>query len=225
MGPAALATLIFYAMSFVPVLILSQVFDAENGFTVFLVYLYIFLVTGPLMLGGALFVISVFRKGETSVAEVFYGFERYGKATGLYLLMTLFTILWACLLIVPGYIAAIRYSMSFFILADHPEIGVMQAMNESKRLMRGNVGKFFCLYLSFIGWMILGSITIIGDLFVMPYVYVTMVAFYDIANGSLRAVNNNVNLIQGESLINTAAEGGQRRPDHGLQRRAFCKGI
>jgi uncharacterized membrane protein len=140
-------------------------------------------------LGYAMFAISIFRRRETSAAEVFYGFERFGKAFGLYIVTSIFIILWALLLIVPGIIAAIRYSMSFYILADRPEIGIMEAIEESKKMMRGNKWKFFCLNLSFIGWILLSLLTLgIGLLWALPYMEVSIVAFYDIANGSLRSV-------------------------------------
>ncbi|MEL7657018.1 MAG: DUF975 family protein, partial [Bacillota bacterium] len=168
--------------------IFGQIFGTESEMPIFILCIYLILITGPLYLGGAMFLIALFRRKETSAVEIFYGFERFGKATGLYIMTTIFTILWCFLLVIPGYIAAIRYSMSFFILADNPNIGIFEAINESKRIMGGNKWKFFCLYLSFIGWGILGSITIVGSLFVMPYLYITLVAFYDIANGSLRSV-------------------------------------
>jgi len=105
--------------------------------------------------------------------------------------MIIFVLLWSLLLIVPGIIAAFRYSMSFYILADNPDMGIMEAINESKRMMRGNKWKFFCLNLSFIGWAILGVLTLgIGYLWLTPYIEVTMIAFYDIANGNLRSVRS-----------------------------------
>jgi hypothetical protein len=74
-------------------------------------------------------------------------------------------------------------------MADNPDIGIMDALAESKRMMQGNKWKLFCLYLSFIGWGLLCILTLgIGTLWLMPYVEVTLIAFYDIVNGSLRPV-------------------------------------
>ena len=168
--------------------------------------IYSLLISGPMTLGYAMFAISIFRKRATSAAEVFYGFERFGKAFGLYIVTSIFILLWAVLLIVPGIIAAIRYSMSFYILADNPEIGIMEAIAESKRMMQGNKWKFFCLNLSFIGWIILSCFTLgIGLLWLLPYMEVSIVAFYDITNGSLRAAKH----IEGEGGFRgeTPAEG------------------
>lgn len=190
-GLGALGTLLFIVLTAVPALILDAIFGNGDMSPTTVSSIYSLLITGPMTLGYAMFAISIFRKRETSPAEVFYGFERFGKAFGLYIVMSIFIFLWTLLLIIPGIIAALRYSMSFYILADHPEMGIMEAMNESKRIMRGNKWKFFCLNLSFIGWGILCLFTLgIGFLWLMPYVEVTVIAFYDIANGSLRPARN-----------------------------------
>ncbi len=203
-GMAVLGTLLYFALTAVPVLILDEIFGDNMGPSG-VSTVYSLLISGPMMLGYAMFAISIFRKRETSPAEVFYGFERFGKAFGLYIVMSIFILLWALLLIIPGIIAAIRYSMCFYILADHPEMGIMEALNESKRMMRGNKWKFFCLNLSFIGWGLLCLLTLgIGALWLLPYLEVSVIAFYDIANGSLRPVR---------SIDGGNAAGGQKAAD------------
>ncbi|MCR3759478.1 DUF975 family protein [Clostridium felsineum] len=59
------------------------------------------------------------------------------------------------LLLIPAMIAMYRYSMSYYILADSPNIGGYEALRESKRMMEGNKWRLFCLHISFIGWWIL----------------------------------------------------------------------
>ncbi|HWQ79837.1 MAG TPA: DUF975 family protein [Anaerovoracaceae bacterium] len=180
-----LGTLLYALLVMAPVIILDEIFG--DGDPTMVSSIYNLLVTGPMTLGYIMFSISIFRNRETSPAEVFFGFERFGKALGLYIVMLIFIFLWTLLLVIPGIIAAFRYSLSFYILADNPDIGILEAINESKRMMRGNKWKFFCLNLSFIGWGILCILTLgIGLLWLSPYVSVSMVAFYDIANGSLR---------------------------------------
>ena len=189
-GLAALATLLYSVLAILPVFILDGIFGDFEPTGVSSVYSM--LIAGPLTLGYAMFAISLFRGRKTSPTMVFYGFERFGKAFGLYIVMSIFVLLWSLLLFIPGIIAALRYSLCFYILADNPNMGIMQALNESKRMMKGNKWKLFCLILSFIGWMILGLFTLgIGYLWLMPYIEVTMIAFYDIANGSLRPAQRN----------------------------------
>ena len=120
--------------------------------------IYSLLVTGAMDLGLTLFFLAMFRRQIVGIGDVFLGFERYGKALGLFLFQGLFIVLWSLLFIVPGIIAAIRYSQAFLILADDPNKGIRQCMDESKMMMRGNKAKHFCMSLSFIGWAILASI-------------------------------------------------------------------
>lgn len=201
-GLAVLGTLLFFLLTTIPAAILDSIFGGDSVAPSGISTIYSLLISGPMTLGYAMFAISIFRRRATSAAEVFYGFERFGKAFGLYIVTSLFIILWSLLLIVPGIIAAIRYSMSFYILADNPEIGIMAAIEESKRIMKGNKWKFFCLNLSFIGWLILSCFTLgIGLLWLLPYMEVSIVAFYDIANGSLRAAKH----IEGENSFRSEA--------------------
>jgi uncharacterized membrane protein len=128
------------ALVMVPVYILNMVFGDGQPSTVSSIYNL--LVTGPMTIGYITFAISIFRNRETSPAEVLYGFERFGKALGLYLLMSVLILLWTLLLVIPGIIAAFRYSMSFFILADNPDYRILEAINESKKDDARNNGSF-----------------------------------------------------------------------------------
>ncbi|MDD6159655.1 MAG: DUF975 family protein [Oscillospiraceae bacterium] len=56
----------------------------------------------------------------------------------------------------------LRYSMSTFVLLDTGKYG-LDAISESKRMMKGNKGKLFVLYLSFIGWYLVEfAIVLVG---------------------------------------------------------------
>ncbi|HVI42449.1 MAG TPA: DUF975 family protein [Anaerovoracaceae bacterium] len=207
-GLAVRGTVLYAILTTLPVIILNALFENGSATSSGISSVYSLLISGPMTLGYAMFAISIFRKRATSPAEVFYGFERFGKAFGLYIVMSIFVLLWSLLLIIPGIIAAFRYSMSFYVLADSPEIGIMEALNESKRMMRGNKWKLFCMNLSFIGWGILCIFTLgIGFIWLVPYIEVTTIAFYDIANGSLRSVRT----IEGET--ETRSEDGGTNMD------------
>ena len=105
--------------------------------------------------------------------------EDVGGNIILGLLSTLFVFLWSLLFIIPGIVKAYSYSMAYFIKVDHPEYTPTQALDESKRIMDGNKMKLFMLDLSFIGWLILGSLTFgIGTLWVTPYMKAAHAEFY-----------------------------------------------
>ncbi|WP_432199486.1 DUF975 family protein [Anoxybacillus gonensis] len=102
------------------------------------------------------------------------------KLIGTSLLFGLFVFLWSLLLIIPGIIKSLSYSQTFFLLKDHPEYSALQAISESKKRMKGYKGKLFLLYLSFIGWGLLSMLTFgIGFLWLVPYIYTSLAAFYD----------------------------------------------
>lgn len=138
------------------------------------------IITGPLAMGLAIFSLAISRNQEAKLEQIFQGFNNFGTALGAYLLMVLFILLWMLLLIIPGIIAAISYSMTFYIIADDNSIGAMDAIDKSKKMMDGYKWKYFCLGCRFIGWALLCILTIgIGFLWLMPYMQVSMAKFYD----------------------------------------------
>ncbi|QHI73255.1 DUF975 family protein [Aminipila terrae] len=204
---AVIATAVYMVALMLPAAILDVIFSGKASASL-LSSLYTILVTAPFTIGYSIFCLNLFRRNECEVAQVFYGFEKFFKAFGLYFMMCLFIFLWTLLLVVPGIIAAYRYSQAFLIMADHPEYGIMQCLSESKRMMIGNKMKFFCLELSFIGWALLASIpmmaisgvitftnpalagfgSLVGSIayfWLTPYICVAGVAFYELANGNL----------------------------------------
>ena len=194
-GTAALGTLLLMALTSVPMLIFHFFFESLD----YISNLYSMLVSGPLTLGYVTFILAIFRRKDASPMEVFYGFERSEKLwphdRNKYS-----RLLWSLLFIIPGIIASFRYALAFYILADHPEIGIFEAIRESKRLMYGNKLKLFCLELSFIGWFILGLLTAgIGMLWVMPYIIASTAGFYEVANGNLRPYYPRLSPEEGDS--------------------------
>lgn len=98
--------------------------------------------------------------GETPRAGMLFPKGIYWKCVGMSILRSLIVFAWSLLLVVPGIIAAYRYAMADYILAQHPEMGVMEALNASKQCMQGHKGRLFCLQFSFIGWMLLTMVPI-----------------------------------------------------------------
>jgi uncharacterized membrane protein len=123
--------------------------------------------------------LSVSYGGTPKIGDVFNGFNSCLKAFTLQLLITIFTFLWSMLLIVPGIIKGIAYSMSFYILADNPNMTASEALNESKRITRGHKAELFVLSLSFILWYLLMCVTFgLAGIYVLPYVNTTTANFY-----------------------------------------------
>ena len=137
-------------------------------------------IGGPMTLGLTRYFVRLKRGEAPALENLFDGFKDFVPSLVLYILISVFTFLWTLLLIVPGIIAAIRYSQAFFILNDNPGMEALQAIKLSKEMMQGNKGKYFVLCLSFIGWAILATIPFgIGWLWLSPYMYTTFANYYD----------------------------------------------
>jgi uncharacterized membrane protein len=139
-----------------------------------------FIIGGPFALGLTSFTLNLSRDKEAKLEQIFGGFNNFVVALSAYLLMMVYVMLWMLLLIVPGIIAALSYSMTFYILADDDTISASDALKKSKQMMEGYKWKYFCLGLRFIGWALLCILTLgIGFLWLMPYMHVSMAKFYD----------------------------------------------
>jgi uncharacterized membrane protein len=138
------------------------------------------IVGGPMELGLVTYFLLIKRRGSAQMEDLFRGFRSFESALILYIVRLVFIVLWSLLLIVPGVIAALRYSMAMYILHDNPELTGMQALERSKQMMEGRKGKLFGLYLSFIGWAILCIFTLgIGFFWLAPYIKATETNFYE----------------------------------------------
>lgn len=138
------------------------------------------IISGPMTVGLCIFCIALSRNQSPNLSQIFEGFKKFWVSLGAYLLMIIFVLLWAILLIIPGIVAALSYSMTFFIIAENDAVGPLEAINKSKQMMYGSRWKLLCLGLRFLGWILLGILTCgIGFLWVMPYIYVSYAKFYE----------------------------------------------
>ena len=94
--------------------------------------------------------------------------------------MSLLTFFWSLLFIIPGIVKGFSYAMTPFILDEYPELTPVEAIHRSRMMMRGHKFDLFYLSLSFIGWGLLGILTLgIGYLWLTPYMSTTMASFYE----------------------------------------------
>lgn len=59
------------------------------------------------------------------------------------------------------------------------EVAATEAINKSRELMNGHKWEYFLLELSFIGWDLLGGLSLgIGFLWILPYIKATEAEYY-----------------------------------------------
>lgn len=189
--PAVIFILVYLAISFATGVVSElpglTVFasnpDASGSyFSVDIIFsLLLCCVTFPLAYGLAVSFLNFKRTGEdVKVSMLFDGFKDFVRVLFTNVLVTIYTTLWALLLIVPGIIKAISYSQTNFILKDQPELKYNAAIERSMAMMKGHKMEYFLLNLSFIGWVLLGILTFgIGMLWVTPYMTTAQAHFYD----------------------------------------------
>ncbi len=155
------------------------------------------LISGPVILGMSIFSLELLRKKTVSFNTIFKDFNHYFIALKAYCIMCLYVFLWFLLLIIPGIIRAIAYSMTFYIIADNPDIGAREALKKSKTMMYGYKWKYFLLNLRFLGWALLCLLTLgIGFLWLTPYVQITLANFYEnIKEGSVGSSDSKTDLV------------------------------
>lgn len=139
--------------------------------------------SGPLMVGLATFFLNMFyrTKKKSNLLELFMTFTK-PKNYLLGVFMFLFIGLWSLLFIIPGIIKAFSYSLAPFIKAQNPNMTSLEAIGESKRLMEGNKAKLFKLMLSFIGWIALCILPVVGWClipWVGSYILSALTEFYE----------------------------------------------
>ncbi|RDU35737.1 hypothetical protein DRW41_16485 [Neobacillus piezotolerans] len=139
------------------------------------------LALAPLLLSFYWVFLDIRRGREVSIGTLFSNLsgKMYIKMIGLNLLVSIYTILWTLLLIIPGIVKGLAYSQTYFILKDNPGIVLNDAITQSRKLMDGYKGKYFLLNLSFIGWGLLCLLTLgIGFIWLAPYITASLASFY-----------------------------------------------
>lgn len=136
----------------------------------------------PLLWGYTVFFLNIIREKKIDWDSIFDGYKNgeWKRIGGTYLLYYIYVILWTLLLIIPGIIKALSYSMTPFILQDDPTISGNAAIKKSMRMMDGHKMDLFWLFLSFIGWIILSIMTFgIGFILLEPYINTSVAHFYE----------------------------------------------
>lgn len=143
----------------------------------------VYILVAPLLLpGAALFTLKVIRRDKPDIADLFGTYKNYLNALVAVILQGLIIIAGCFLFVIPGIIFAYMFSLVPFIIADDTKqnLSAIDILKESARLMKGRKWKLFCLYFSFIGWILLCVITVgIAAIWISPYMAASHAVFYD----------------------------------------------
>ena len=144
-----------------------------------LLNLVVVCVSGYIQVGIALYCLEIYKGKEVNLLMIFSRFNGY-KPIIFILLYSLIVVLGLILLVVPGIILGLMYSQVFFILADDPDVGVIEAFNMSSKMMKNNMWQLFMLNLEAILYFIAGVFTLfIWWIWLIPRYSVAYAGFYE----------------------------------------------
>lgn len=191
-APSVLATLVYYLLT----LFLISPYEvavfrtnsadimglmaASRWYGVF--FLGMILVIGPFLVGYVNSFKKLLVEGDDRITANSFreGFKPYWRSVWAYLFRGILITLWSLLLVIPGIIKSLSYAMTMYIVKDHPELTVNEAIDMSKDMMYGHKYDLFYLYISFIGWYLLSILTLgIGTFWLMPYIQTAQASFYE----------------------------------------------
>ena len=157
----------------------SYVYDAYGKTYMFTIGSIALFIQGPISIGLATYSLAIANQKDYSYNQIFSGFKYFFKALFLFLLFNILFLIGFICLIIPGIIIALMFSQIFYIIADDPETGVIEAFKKSASLMKNNKLQLFGLGMRYFGLFILGVFTLgIWWLWLIPQAYVSFAIFY-----------------------------------------------
>ena len=157
----------------------SYVYDAYGKTYMFTIGSIALFIQGPISIGLATYSLAIANQKDYSYNQIFTGFKYFFKALFLFLLFNISFLIGFIFLIIPGIIIALMFSQIFYIMADDPETGVIDAFKKSASLMKNKKLQLFGLGMRYFGLFILGVFTLgIWWLWLIPQAYVSFAIFY-----------------------------------------------
>lgn len=139
-------------------------------------------LSGALTFGFSRAMVLIYRGHVPRVETYFDGFKHFLPTLFAFVLVGVIVFIGSILLVIPGIIAGLGLSQTFYVLQDNPDMGAEAALQESWRLTwkNGNMWKvFFMGFLSF--FVLLGGALAfgVGLFFAFPLVSVMFAGLYE----------------------------------------------
>ena len=126
--------------------------------TALVVYFYALFFSGVFRLGEALYTLTYIRNKRVDYRAIGEAFPLYGKTLAVLILQALIIAFWTMLFVIPGIIASINFSQSFYILADDPSKKPLEVLMESKMMMEGNRMNYVRLLLYYLPYLMISYV-------------------------------------------------------------------
>lgn len=149
--------------------------DGDNG----LGDLVMYLIAGPITAGVYLFALRMTRGGEPDIADVFRGFQQFGRALGVFVLYSVMIVVGLVLLVVPGVFVAIAFMPCMFLVLDD-DLGVLDTLRRAWEMTEGYRGRIFIVAVAVVGINVLGLLALlVGVIFTGAWSLLIGATLYD----------------------------------------------
>ena len=137
------------------------------------------LIAGPLQLGLCIYFLKISRENKSSFYDLFGGFKPLINILLVFIIVNGLTIIGFIFFIIPGIIISLGFSMSYYIIAEKPEMQVIEVLEKSWKMMDGKKTELFMLHLRFLPWYFLGLLFfIVGVFIIMPWHNLALANYY-----------------------------------------------
>lgn len=208
-GVPIVALLVLELCRLVPAMLINSTMDSTTTLGIITSQLLVYMVSLLLAVVGAGYyklMLNLSRREVFSVKDLFYAFSHHPDRfliVHLILLLIQFvvtlpldltiymdksmsatttlmiTLVSTMVTSLVNVILSLFFGLADFLMIDNADMGAMEAMKTSLRLLKGNRGRLFRLYLSFLPLAILCVFTCyVGFLWMMPYMLATETVFY-----------------------------------------------
>ena len=213
MGAVIIFFVITFIITFFSTFTLLRTFTTSGLIVSYLCEFIVSILLGVLSAGMSSLFLNLCRNKEYKIGDILYGFRNYPDHV-IAILILLFLMVLACFLpvillavlskaldllvldlllilfevigVVASIFLMLSYSQAVYLYIDDPHMKVMDALRESKEMMRANKGRLFYLIISFIGLLLLSVLSCyIGLLWIAPYMNTTLTLFYMDLRGEL----------------------------------------
>jgi len=115
----------------------------------------------------------------------------------VFLVLMVFAIISCIVGYIWAFVKSFSLVLAYYIAYDEPDLSAYECCKKSIEKMKGNRGNYFVLSLSFIGWAFLAVLTLgIGFFWLIPYINVSYVCFYEEVMGKKEENNEEVKAIE-----------------------------
>ena len=157
----------------------TNIYEAYGKTYLFTIGSIALFIQGPITIGLATYSLSIANEEDYSYNQIFTGFKYFFKALFLYLVFNISVLIGIIFFVFPGVIVALMFSQIFYIMAEDPKTGVIDAFKKSASLMKNKKLQLFGLVMRYFGLFILGIFTLgIWWLWLIPQAYVSFAIFY-----------------------------------------------